>query len=861
VLKLTLKGLIAHKARFLLTGLSVIIGVAFLAGSLVLTDTIKRTFDDLFSTVYQGTDAAVRSKDVIKGQFGSGDLRASIPEDLVPQIGRVDGVATYQGKPVVSGQLQQFQAQFVDKHDKSIGTPGRGAPTFGFIWNQFPQLSPWKLEPGSRAPAANNEIAIDAGVAKTAGFKVGDEANLTFNSGPVTRAPYKIVGIAKFGTADSPGGATAALFTQAEAQRLNDKEGRFDLITVAGEKGVSQQELVDRIQAKLADPKLQVITGEKLTQENQSQVERGLSFFNTFLLIFAGVALFVGSFIIFNTFSIIVAQRGRELALMRAIGASERQVLSSVIFESLLVGVIASAVGLGVGILLSLGLKALLAGFGIKLPAGGLVVAPRTVIVAMLVGILVTLVAAVFPARRAAKMPPIAALRSVSLDQSGFSVTRLIIGAVVTVGGVALLLGGLFGSVGIAAVGVGAVLVFLGVAFLGPVIARPVGRALGWPVAKLRGITGGLASANASRNPKRTAATAAALMIGVALVALITILASSTRESIGAAIDKSFRADFIVSGSTGPEGGFSPVLGQRIAKLPEVKASTAIRVGQMELEGKGEFAFAADPHTIGQFVDVRPLDAQQFEALGPNDIAVSQAAADSHGWKLGQQLKTKVQTGTRNLRLGALFRSGSKEGLNDYIVSLDAFSKFYEQQTDFQVYANLKDGVSAEQGRKAIESVADAYPSAKVQDLAQYKSNQESQIDTFVNLIYVLLALAVLIAGIGIANTLALSIVERTREIGLLRAVGMTRKQLKSTIRWEAVIVALLGTVLGLVIGIFFGWAIVKSLSDQGINKFKAPGLQLVVIVLIAAVLAVLFAYFPARRAAKLDVLEAISSE
>jgi putative ABC transport system permease protein len=862
VLRVTFKGLFAHKARFFLTGLAVIIGIAFLAGSLVLTDTIKQTFDDLFSTVYKGTDVAVRSRNAIKQPFGGADLRPSVPASLVEKIGNVDGVDQEGGKPVAFGQLTEFSAQFVNKNGKSIGHPGRGAPTLGFIWNPFPRLSPWRLQPGGHPPEANNQIVVDAGVANTGNFKVGDRVSLTFNSGPVTRATYKIVGIAKFGTADSPGGATAAIFTQAEAQRLNQKEGRFDIITVAAKPGVSQEQLARRVRTALGNPAFQVITGAQLTKETQNQIERGLSFFNTFLLVFAGVALFVGSFIIFNTFSIIVAQRGRELALMRAIGASSRQVLGSVILESLVVGLLASAVGLGVGVVLALGLKALLAGFGVKLPAASLVIRGRTVVVAMIVGTVVTLVAAVFPARRAARMPPIAALRAVASDTSGGSVIRIVIGSFVTLLGVALLLTGLFASAGIALVGVGAVLVFLGVAFLGPVIARPVSRIIGWPLSRYRGVSGNLARANAARNPKRTASTAAALMIGVALVALITVLASSTRESIGAAIDKSFRADFIVSGqSGGPDQGFSPALGKKIAALPQVGATTALRASQFEIKGSGQLLFAADPKAVLKFIDFGAVKGHPIRELGPHQIAISKDVANSHNWKVGTVLDARVQTGREKLQVGSIFERGTQQGLGDYFVSLDAFERFYENQIDFNVFANLKPGVSAEEGRRAIARVADAYPSAKVQDIAQYKVSQESQIDTFVNLIYVMLALAILIAGIGIANTLALSIVERTREIGLLRAVGMSRPQLKSTIRWEAVIVALLGTLLGLVIGLFFGWAVVKSLSSQGVSEFAAPGGQLFVIVLIAALLAILFAYFPARRAAKLDVLSAISTE
>ncbi|MGZ8734870.1 MAG: FtsX-like permease family protein, partial [Acidimicrobiia bacterium] len=416
----------------------------------------------------------------------------------------------------------------------------------------------------------------------------------------------------------------------------------------------------------------------------------------------------------------------------------------------------------------------------------------------------------------------------------------------------------------ISLVGAGAVIVFLGVAFLGPVIARPVSDLIGWPLKKFRGITGELARENASRNPKRTASTAAALMIGVALVALITILASSTKESIGATIDQAFRADYIVAPKAGGFGGsgFSPELAEAVKALPEIETATGLRFGAAELDGKGKFLIAADPKALNQLFDLEPSNTEAFENLGPDQIAVSERIADEKGWKIGDTIIARFPSGgTTDLTVGARYGVGQQEGLSDYFVSLDTFTENYPEQFDAQVYATLRPGVSLEAGKKAMDRVVEPYANAEVEDQAEFKAKQQQSIDQFVNLIYALLFLAVIIAGIGIANTLALSIVERTREIGLLRAVGMTRSQLKSTIRWEAVIIAMLGTVLGLVIGLVFGWAIVQALSDQGINKFAPPGAQLIVIVLIAALLAVLFAYFPARRAAKLDVLRAISTE
>ncbi len=959
MLKLTLKGLFAHKLRFALTALAVMLGVSFLSGTLVLTDTIKRTFDELFADVNKGTDAYVRSSEKLDSHLGT--IRPRIPASLISEIAKSEGVARQHGSPVAQGQLQ-LSAQLVGKSGEPVGDPGQGAPTLGFIWDDFRQLSPWKLDTG-RAPRADDEVVIDKGSADKTGYKVGDKVQILTQVAP---AKYRVVGIAKFGRADSPGGASVTLFTREQAQTIARARNQFDGIAVGGQAGVSQADLVKRIRSSIDLPKIQVITGAELTKENQNEIQKSLSFFNTFLLIFALVALFVSCFIIFNTFSIVVAQRTKEMALLRAIGASGRQVMSSVLGESLVVGFLASVAGLGVGIVLAGGLKALLGSFGIDIPAGGTVLNTRTVVVALLVGTVVTVASAIAPSLRASVVPPIAAMRASALEGtespsllSGLSrSTKIILGVLVAIfvpGGVIILLiawlsrkvswlgrvalglvvltlgaaailVGLFGG-RIALVGVGAVVVFVGIALLGPVIARRTSRLLGSkPVAMfvlfagalmtlafglatvaslvqsalaLFGgkigtalalaaaaaaaavlaaacvnlvvaaraafrVEGRLGTQNAERNPNRTASTAAALMIGVALVALITILASSTKASIGATIDKAFRADYIVAPKAGGFGGsgFSPELATAVKALPEIQTATGLRFGTAELDGKSKFLISADPKALNELFDLQPANTTAFENLGPDQIAVSKRIAKEKGWKVGDTVKARFPNGgTTDLTVAAKFGVGQQGGLSDYFVSLDTFSRNYPEQFDVQVYAKLKPGVSLAAGKLAMDRVVKPYANAKVEDQAGFKAKQEQSIDQFVNLIYALLFLAVIIAGIGIANTLALSIVERTREIGLLRAVGMTRSQLKSTIRWEAVIIALLGTVLGLVIGLVFGWAIVRALSDQGINKFAPPGAQLVVIVLIAALLAVLFAYFPARRAARLDVLKAISTE
>jgi putative ABC transport system permease protein len=851
--RVTIKGLLAHKLRFALTALAVMLGVAFMSGTMVLTDTISRTFDNLFADVNRGTDAFVRSRESLTSSFGGDRQRGRIPASLVPEIETVGGAAQ------VEGNLQ-FYAQLVDKKGDAIGTPGQGAPTFGFNWVPDRRLNPYRLEPGSRAPQGPDEAVIDAGSAKDGPFKVGDRVTILTQGPP---KEYQIVGIAKFGDADSAAGSTAALFDTATAQAITGAGDQFDSVSVVADPGVSQETLKQRITEKMDNRTYQVLTGKEITEENQSDIQDALQFFNIALVIFALIALFVGSFIIFNTFSIIVAQRIREAALLRALGASGRQVMVSVLAEAVLVGLFASVIGLGVGILLSTALKALLDAFGFDIPAGGTVVSAQTVIIALLVGTVVTVLASIAPARKASRVPPVAAMRDVAIEGRPQSGRRVLIGVGITGLGVAALFAGLFGDAGIEFVGLGAFVVFVGVFVLGPVLARPLSDAIGWPVARLRGITGTLARDNAERNPKRTSATAAALMIGVALVAFITIFAESTKASIDVQVDRAFRADYVIStgGFGGGGSGFSPTLAQDVADLPQVGASSPLRFNEAEFNGSSKFFVALQPRSANELFDLNVEDGRTGDLEQPNSLAISREVADDNNWRLGSTVPVRFPNGTTDLTVRMIFGNGQREGLADYAFSIATFNEHYTNQLDQQVYVRLAPGVSPAEGRRALDRVAEAYPNAEVQDRTEFKESQAEMINQLLNLIYALLLLAVVIAGIGIINTLSLSILERTRELGLLRAVGMSRRQLRSSVRWESVIIALLGTFLGLVIGLFFGWAVVEALADEGITEFTAPIPLLVLFVILGGIGGVVAAIFPARRAAKLDVLQAVAYE
>src|SRR5918994_1007670 len=564
MVKTALRNLLAHKVRLFTTGLAVMLGVAFIAGTLVLTDTITKTFDDLFTDAYADTDALVRAEASFEDPNGFGDLRGRLDASLVDEVADVDGVA------VASGDVWGF-AQVVDKDGEPVGNPGAGPPTFGANWPES-ELNTWTLVEGT-PPQGERDVVLDKGVADDAGYTVGDRATVLARGAPLD---VTVTGIARIGGADSPGGATFTMFTTEAAQRYVGEVGKYESISIAADEGVSQRELVDRLEA---------VTGATVTEESQDALRQGLSFFNTFMLVFALVALLVGGFIIFNTFFITVAQRTRENALLQAIGASRRQVLAAVLLEALGIGLVASALGLAAGIPLAAGLKALLAAFGFSIPAGGVVLATSSAVIAFSAGVIVTLAAALSPSRKAAKVPPVAAIRDVAVGSTGYgSRQRIYVGVAVLALGVAAMLYGLFGDPGsaLAIVGLGVLLVFFGVSVLGRTVALPLSRIIGLPLPHLRGISGHLARENAMRNPKRTAITASALMIGVGLVTFITIFAASTKASFSNTVDEAFTGDFIVTSGQFGIGGISPDLAERLNELPEVDVAAGIRTGLAE---------------------------------------------------------------------------------------------------------------------------------------------------------------------------------------------------------------------------------------------------------------------------------------
>jgi putative ABC transport system permease protein len=846
--KATLKGLLAHKLRLAATALAIVLGVSFVAGTYVLTDTITASFDSLFKQVTQGIDVAVRSQETFGGI--EGEVRDPMPASLLERVRAVDGVRVAEGN--VTGY-----AQLVGKDGKAVTTGG--APSLGVSFNQDTQFNAGSTVRSGRLPSGPTEAAIDAKTAEDTGYKVGDRVKVLFQ-GPARE--FTISGIIGFGEADNLGGARLVGFDLATAQEVMNRQGQFDEIDAAAEPGVTPEQLRDRVRAAIGDPKYEVLTGEELAADQAAAINDTIGrFLGTALLAFAFVALLVGGFLIFNTFTIIVAQRTRELALLRCLGASRRQVMTSVLVESVIVAAVASLVGLGLGVLIASGLKALLSGFlGADIPTTGIQFQPRTVIVSLLVGLVVTTLAALMPARKATRVPPVAALQpETAFAPTGFRKRRIVLGALVTAVGVALLLAGLFRSEGNRLVNIasGAVVVFFGVAILSPLIARPLARVIGWPFAKVFRLPGTLARENAMRNPRRTASTAAALMIGLALVSFVSIFAASIKASTTEILEESVSADYILMNDNFQP--FSPEAAERLAEQPELAAVAGIRFAPWKLNGANKTLQGIDPATFQQVVRTE-VTAGNLSDLSSGGLAVRDEVAEENGWTVGDRVPMEFpRNGVQQIPVKAIYKDNSLNG--DYLLSLRDYERGYADQADSQILVKAAPGVAPAASRAAIDRVMAGFPNVTVRDQAQFRDEQARQIDQIINLFYSLLGLAILIALFGIVNTLGLSIFERIRELGLLRAIGATRAQLRSMIRWEAVIIAVLGAVLGLAIGVFFGWTIVRALSSEGISEFTLPVGQLLAFVLAAAVAGILAAVLPGRRAAKIDVLRAITTE
>lgn len=854
MLKVTLRGLAGRKLRGALTAFAIVLGVAMVSGTFILTDTIKGAFDTVFTVVYAHTDAVVSGRSAISNNNngGGGSNAPSIPATLVARIAALPGVGAASGGISDSSGL-------VGRNGKVIARGG--APGLAFSYSPSgQQFNPLTLVSGAW-PTSADEVDIDAQTAQSDHYKVGDEIGVVAD-GPVER--FRVAGTIKIAGVDSLGGATMSLFTFPEAQRLFNKQGKVDTIDVAAKSGTSPQELVNEIQPILP-VSAEVRTGQQEAQKQTNDTSGFLDIFQDFLLAFGGIALFVGSFVIANTLSITIAQRSRELATLRTLGATRRQVLRSVLLEALVIGVIASVIGLFVGLGLAKGLNALLNGLGIDLPQAGTIFKTRTVIVSLVVGIVVTLLAAARPALRATRVPPISAVREGSvLPPTRFAKYGSAAAYGTLAVGVATLLVGLFVSglstgLRLLAIGVGAVSLFVAVAMLASKLVPPLVRVLGWPAEHLGGAAGRLAKSNSVRDPNRTASTASALMIGLTLVTLVAVLAAGLRARLDDAINQQFVGDYAVTATN----NFSPISAQSsaaLANVPGVKVVAGVRAGQ----GK---AFGGTINVTGVPGDISKVIYTQWEhgsALTPSQLGadgafVDQAYAQALSLHIGSPIDVETPTGkTLHLVLKGIYlppKGGAPFG--DVTISQSLFDASYQNPQNVYTFVNMAGGVT-QANTAALNHALRGFPDAKLQTETQFKKNQEAGLDTLLNLLYVLLSLSIVISLFGIVNTLVLTVFERTRELGMLRAIGMTRRQIRRMIRHEAVITSLLGAALGIPLGVLLAIAVGVAI---GFSAVSIPVGSLIVFVIAAVIAGLIAAIIPARRAAKLNVLQALQYE
>ena len=838
----TLQGLLGHKLRVSLAALSVVLGVSFISGTFVLSDTLTRTFDVLFQDINRGVDVTVRAAVGFSAEHGPYEERPTVPARLLDVVREVPGVAEVEGD--VSGY-----AQLVRPDGEPITT--QGAPTLGVAYSSGFDRALTIVE--GRPPSGAGEVAVDRVTARRNDLRLGQRVTVLTTGAP---AQYTIVGIARFGDADGLGGATLTIFDVPTAQRALDRVGAYDAIAVSAEPDVSAAALQERITRALPSG-FEVRTGQQVADEDAEGVQQFLDVFSTVLLVFAGVSLFVAAFIIVNTFSILITQRTRELALLRALGASRSQVLRSVLGEAAVIGTVASLVGLAAGFGVAVLLRSLLNAVGFGLPESGAVFRPRTAVVSLLVGLGVTLVAAVGPARRASRVPPVAAMREDTWVPAPRSLRRrTAAGAALAALGCALLGLGLFGPSGnrLPKVGTGAVAAFLGVALLSPLLVPSMSRVVGAPLARL-GIAGRLGRENALRNPRRTASTAAALMVGLALVSCVSVVAASVQASAGEVIDRNVGADFIVQS----DGfvGHSPEVAKRLRAVPAVAAAAEVRGGVFRVDGDTTGLTGMDPSTVDLVLrlDVRTGSLSQ---LRPGGVLVDESVAADRGITAGDRVEVEFAgSGDTTLRVAGTF--AKNELVGGWLITLADYDRHFTNRLSVVTAVAAEEDADLDEVRAAIERELDAFPNLEALDRTQIKEEQEDQINQALALVFALLGLAIVIALIGIVNTLALSVYERTRELGLLRAVGMSRRQVRRMIRAEAVIIAVLGASLGTALGVLLGTALVRALADEGLGTLTYPVGSLASYVALAALAGVVAAVLPARRAARLDVLAAIS--
>jgi putative ABC transport system permease protein len=848
VTTLARRSLRARIGRAIGISLAILISVSFVSGSFILSDSLKHTFSNLFTELTENVDLEVRSVLAVEDDFAQRD---PVPASLLAEVQAVPGVA------VAEGGLQRF-AQMLDKSGEPIDT--RGAPALGVSWSGDSDLGGATLKEG-RIPTAADEVAIDKATADANDYKLGDQITIVFDSGPAT---FTIVGLAGLGDTDGFGGATLAAFGSDVAPQILGAPDTYDVIDLRVDEGAD----VASVQAAIADilpDRTEVVTGKQVGEDNANAINGIISIFQTVLLVFAFVTAFVAAFIINNIFGITIGQRLRELALLRGVGASGKQVRRLIRLEALAISVTATVLGIVAGFGVAKMIIGLFNSAGAGFPSSSLVLKPAAVIVSLIVGVGVTMASVIFPARRAGRVPPVAAMR----PEIGFAAIssnrRVLTGVIVTSVGVVMFIVGLFVDVGggfplVLLIGGGALLIFLGITSLSTTVARPVAGMLGRPVQKLFGPAGTIARDNAMRSPRRTARTASSLMIGVALISAAALCTSSVRDTFGRILDRSVAtSDYFVLDKSFL--GVPPQVAANIAALDVVQAVSPVRGVLAEVDDNKESFAAIDPVAFPQLADLEVSDGGYAGLTADDGVLVLRDKADSLGLALGDTVKVTFQNGVeRDIDVAGIFDDNSLGGA--WYISIGLLEQVSDQPPrDQLVLARLVDGADPARARAEIQDAIAAFPQAELKSNAEFRADQEGQINQLLFIISALLGFAILISFFGIAITLALSVFERTREIGLLRAVGMTRRQLRRAVRWEAVIVSVFGVVIGVVVGTLIGIALSYAAPDNFIDGVTIPWMVLVIVVILAVLAAVVAALYPAFKASRMNVLNAISSE